>query len=669
MFNKRTIRGKLTNRVLATTTVLIFIMVIVITAIANLRLLDETKEKISQEAKAGAYEVDSFMINQIAFVNGIKNTLIASDGVITKDNVRSILKGFEAQKDDSVIDIYIGYPDKTFYTAGTDDEDIGDYDCTSRGWYTQAVNAGELVVTDPYNDSMGNGMTTTIATPVFNTNGDLEFVLAEDIKIKAISEVVTQLQEADGTYAYLVDADNNYIAHKNEAFNPTDTGATAVADVISKVHSDGKIEKVKDYTGSQAFIATESIASTGWYIGVVYPDSAMMARVISLAVIALAIFFIGITVLGVIITLSIKSQLKPINRLKVFANGDFSNREINETEIGKIPAEFKDETEQINYAADKVKTEIRGIIISAKDTSIEISGKVDNYNSGMDKLSKTLDLMNSVVDKAAADFKKAAGETDEIDTTTKEMSNAIENLASKATEESSLAKDINDRASGMIKSINESSNQAKAIYNRTSGELQKAIASAHEVEKIKEFTSQISGIAAQTNLLSLNASIEAARAGQAGKGFAVVAGEIKELSASSKIAADNIQNIVEHISSVVGALSENSMKLLDFCNSKVLPDYDNMVTFGSQYKNDASKFTESADDLSAASEEMNAGMSAISININSVREIIDKINGQMQEINNSTIESSSDGKRMSDDFKNLKSLADSLNETMQKFKV
>ena len=132
----------------------------------------------------------------------------------------------------------------------------------------------------------------------------------------------------------------------------------------------------------------------------------------------------------------------------------------------------------------------------------------------MDKLSKTLDLMNSVVDKAAADFKKAAGETDEIDTTTKEMSNAIENLANKATEESSLAKDINDRASGMIKSINESSNQAKAIYNRTSGELQKAIASAHEVEKDKEFTSQISGIAAQTNLLSLNASIEAARAGQ-----------------------------------------------------------------------------------------------------------------------------------------------------------
>ena len=52
MFNKRTIRGKLTNRVLATTTVLIFIMVIVITAIANLRLLDETKEKINQEAKS-----------------------------------------------------------------------------------------------------------------------------------------------------------------------------------------------------------------------------------------------------------------------------------------------------------------------------------------------------------------------------------------------------------------------------------------------------------------------------------------------------------------------------------------------------------------------------------------------------------------------------------------
>lgn len=98
------------------------------------------------------------MLNQMAFVNGIKNTLVASDGVITKDNIRSILKGYEAQKDDSVIDIYVGYPDKTLYTAGTDDEDLGDYDCTTRDWYKQAVEQGKLIVTDPYNDSMGSGM-------------------------------------------------------------------------------------------------------------------------------------------------------------------------------------------------------------------------------------------------------------------------------------------------------------------------------------------------------------------------------------------------------------------------------------------------------------------------------------------------------------------------------
>ncbi len=644
-------------------------MVTVITSIANLRLLEETKNKIKQEANAGAYEVNSFMLNQMAFVNGIKNTLVASDGVITKDNIRSILKGYEAQKDDSVIDIYVGYPDKTLYTAGTDDEDLGDYDCTTRDWYKQAVEQGKLIVTDPYNDSMGSGMTTTIATPVYNKDGELEFVLAEDVKIQAISDVISDLQEPDGTYAYLVDIDNNYIAHKNDAFKPTDAGSTAVDDTISKVHTDGKIEKVKDYTGKKVFIATENVVSTGWYVGVAYPDSAMMKRVISLAVIAMIIFIAGIMLLGIIVTLSIKSQLKPINKLKVFAEGDFSDREINNAESEKIPDEFKDETDQINNAADKVKKEIRGVILSAKDTSTEISSKVDGYSSGMTKLSSTLDLMNDVVDKATGDFRKAAEQTDEIDNTTRDMSKAIEDLAVKATDESTLAQDISERASGMIKSINESSSQAKEIYNKTSGELRRAIESAEEVEKIKEFTAQISGIAAQTNLLSLNASIEAARAGQAGKGFAVVAGEIKELSASSKVAADSIQNIAEHISGVVEELSRNSGKLLEFCNNKVLPDYDNMVVFGKQYKEDSGKFTESADDLSAASEEMSASMSAISNNINNVREIIDKINGQMQEINNSTIESSNDGKKMSSDFRNLKALADEMNETMKKFKV
>ena len=67
--------------------------------------------------------------------------------------------------------------------------------------------------------------------------------------------------------------------------------------------------------------------------------------------------------------------------------------------------------------------------------------------------------------------------------------------------------------------------------------------------------------------------------------------------------------------------------------------------------------------------EPSAGSGSFSNNINNVREIIDKINGQMQEINNSTIESSNDGKKMSSDFRNLKALADEMNETMKKFKV
>ena len=67
------------------------------------------------------------------------------------------------------------------------------------------------------------------------------------------------------------------------------------------------------------------------------------------------IFIAGIMLLGIIVTLSIKSQLKPINKLKVFAEGDFSDREINNAESEKIPDEFKDETDRLIMQQMKLK--------------------------------------------------------------------------------------------------------------------------------------------------------------------------------------------------------------------------------------------------------------------------------------------------------------------------
>ncbi len=184
-------------------------------------------------------------------------------------------------------------------------------------------------------------------------------------------------------------------------------------------------------------------------------------------------------------------------------------------------------------------------------------------------------------------------------------------MSGKAELGSESSSDISKRAENLMKSSERSIIEAENIYDNVKVELEKAIEGTKSVNKISELTEGILSITSQTNLLALNAAIEAARAGEAGKGFAVVADEVRKLAEESATTAGNIQNVVGAVESSVKKLIDSSVSMLNFVENTVTKEYKNMTDVANKYNNDAENVNEFMMDFSAIAEELNASIEGI----------------------------------------------------------
>ena len=154
--------------------------------------------------------------------------------------------------------------------------------------------------------------------------------------------------------------------------------------------------------------------------------------------------------------------------------------------------------------------------------------------------------------------------------------------------------------------------------------LNDAIRKSKNVSQIQSLTGDILAIAQQTRLISLNASVEAANAGDAGKGFAMVAREIRELSNSSQDTANRIQELNGVITDAVNNLSENAQQLVDYMSGSVLKEFQAFVRSGSQYKEDAAYIRRTMDEFHERTERLKNSMSAIADSIGTITKAIDE---------------------------------------------
>ena len=554
-------------------------------------LTKSLEDSVTQSGKLTATGIQSWLSGRILLLDNLaqdvafQGTKTDLGGLVSQPSLTSTFQF-----------TYIGDSDGAF-TQRPNVEMPAGYDPRKRPWYTSTVAADKTILSAPYLASVG-GLVVTVASPI-KVNGKVTGVAGGDLSLDTLVTIVNSVDFGGLGHAFLVSGDGQVIVSPDKDqvmknLKEIYSGQTLTLEkTLREVTLDGRQRLL-------SFTPINGLPGADWYIGLSIDRDKAYAPLAEFRTSALIAMLVAVLVIALLLSLLISALMRPLTTMGR-AMQDIAQGEGDLTR--RLTIQGKDEFAELGSSFNQFVERVHASIKEVSSATLlvhDLSQRVEESSNS-----------------SLLGFDEQSARTNSVAAAINELGAATQEIARNASDASSQASKAREQADDSRAVVEKTIQSMSSLSTKISDSCKQIETLNTSTENIGQILDVIKGISQQTNLLALNAAIEAARAGEAGRGFAVVADEVRNLAHRTQESADQVHTMIVALQlgshEAVDNMNESQARSLD--SVEVANQAGSRLVSVTQRIGEIDGMNQS---VAAATEEQTAVVETLNVDINQI---------------------------------------------------